>query len=167
MSLPVNDDRIRGRLIAIATTFLLAAAAEWVVERKREKSQKMKPNWLLFVWPISIHSPRQRFSAVGQNPETHKGGMRGEGKNRQKKKRGRKGTTTHPTNSERPFKSEKPARQSVTLILKSNSTPMQLHCTHTHTLSHSILPFVSGSVRGACWPAPSSPPTHLPVPFTA
>lgn len=59
--------------------------------------------------------------------------MKGEGKNRQKNKRGRKGTTTHPTNSERPFKSEKPARQSVTLISKSNSTPTQPHCTHTHT----------------------------------
>lgn len=61
--------------------------------------------------------------------------MRGEGKKRQRNKRGRKGTTTHPTNSERPFRSEKPARQSVTLISKSNSTPMQARA-RSHTLIH-------------------------------
>lgn len=56
------------------------------------------------------------------------------------------------------WKSEKPARQSVTLILKSNSTPMQLHCARTP--SHNILPFVSSLVQGACWP--TSPPQQSP-----
>lgn len=70
-------------------------------------------------------------------------------------------------NSERAFKSEKPAGQSVTLIPKSNAAPMQPHsCVCTHTQSHNILPFVSCPVQGACWPA-----IHFPllpkVPFTA
>lgn len=38
ISLPVNDDWVRGCLISVATTFLLTAAAEWMVEeRKQEK----------------------------------------------------------------------------------------------------------------------------------
>lgn len=61
------------------------------------------------------------------------------------------------------WKSEKPARQSVTLILKSNSTPTQLYCARTP--SHNILPFVSGLVRGACWPT-SPPQQPLPKPPT-
>lgn len=70
---------------------------------------------------------------------TDKRGMRGVEKKRQKNfKKGRKGTTAHPRNSERAFKSEKPAGQSVTLILKSNAAPMQPHsaCAHTHTHKH-------------------------------
>lgn len=72
---------------------------------------------------------------------TDKRGMRGVEKKRQKNfKKGRKGTTAHPTNSERAFKSEKPAGQSVTLILKSNAAPMQPHsaCAHTHTHTNTV-----------------------------
>lgn len=108
------------------------------MKNKNSKGQKKKKKLIKqeepsFVCPIHIYRPRLRCPALSQDPGSYKGGMRGEGRNRQKNKRGRKGTTTHPTNSERPFRSEKPARQSVTLISKSNSTPMQPHI-HTHTI---------------------------------
>lgn len=116
--------------------------------------------------------------------------MKGEGKKRQRNKRGRKGTTTHSTNSERPFRSEKPARQSVTLISKSNSTPMQAHAgghanarTHTHTHPHthhltirqqsclrSLLataPTKSPSLHNKGAPTPNHlPPLHLASPLS-
>lgn len=125
--------------------------------------QQIKQGEPSFVWPIHIHRPRLLCPAVGQDPGAHKGGMRGEGKNRQKNKRGRKGTTTHPTNSERPFKSEKPARQSVTLISKSNSTPTQLHCARTHT--HRPMTSYHSSAVLSEEPAghPASPPHQSPL----
>lgn len=39
ISLPVNDDWVRGRLVSVAATFLLATAAEWAV-RERERERK-------------------------------------------------------------------------------------------------------------------------------
>jgi len=39
-SLPVNDDRIRGRLISIAATFLLTTATEWTVKETEKKGEK-------------------------------------------------------------------------------------------------------------------------------
>lgn len=40
ISLPVNDDWVRGCLVSVATTFLLTTAAEWTVKgtENREKS---------------------------------------------------------------------------------------------------------------------------------
>lgn len=44
ISLPVNDDRVRGRLVSVAATFLLTTAAEWAVKKrqKRGKSQRRR-----------------------------------------------------------------------------------------------------------------------------
>lgn len=43
ISLPVNDDRVRGRLVSVAATFLLTTAAEWAEEtEKRKKSVEEK-----------------------------------------------------------------------------------------------------------------------------
>lgn len=44
ISLPVNDDWVRGRLVSVATTFLLTTAAEWAVKEteKRKKSVEEK-----------------------------------------------------------------------------------------------------------------------------
>lgn len=39
ISLPVNDDWVRGRLISVSTTFLLTTAAEWAENTTRGKSQ--------------------------------------------------------------------------------------------------------------------------------
>lgn len=40
ISLPVNDDWVRGRLVSVATTFLLTTAAEQAVEETEEKKGK-------------------------------------------------------------------------------------------------------------------------------
>lgn len=48
ISLPVNDDWVRGCLISVATTFLLTTAAEWTVKgtenRNKSVSKKNKLN---------------------------------------------------------------------------------------------------------------------------
>lgn len=47
ISLPVNDDWVRGGLISVAATFLLTTAAEWAVkERKEEKVSHCEKNKL-------------------------------------------------------------------------------------------------------------------------
>lgn len=45
ISLPVDDDWVRGGLVSVAATFLLATAAEWAVketEKRKKKSQSVR-----------------------------------------------------------------------------------------------------------------------------
>lgn len=44
ISLPVDDDWVRGGLVSVAATFLLATAAEWAVKEteKTKKSQSVR-----------------------------------------------------------------------------------------------------------------------------
>lgn len=43
ISLPVNDDWVRGGLVSVAATFLLATAAEWAIkETEKKKVSQLK-----------------------------------------------------------------------------------------------------------------------------
>lgn len=63
ISLPVNDDWVRGGLVSVAATFLLTAAAEWAVKEteKRKKVSQLGGKKLIkkeeasFVWAVQIY----------------------------------------------------------------------------------------------------------------